>query len=431
MICSACVTPEPLKKLIQRNGLLLHCQYCDKAGISVEKNFLFDHVLELVDKNIASEEDLSPFELGLIYECGSDHISVQSIDIVLAEWFNLGHEPYFDDLMAYVPQDYLKNEQGFDRHFFSDDGDLERNFYEDRWEKFIADIRHTHRFFNSNAKSFLDSVFNLLSVDSGELKPEMVRTIPKGHELYRARTVADYKAAKKVEDDPARELGPTPKDKASSQRMTPNGISALYCALERETCLSEIRAITGDNVVSGAMTPTSLLKLLDLTKLELVEPAELTVFDDGFLDALHLKSFLKSLVKKMSKPKGRNDELSYLSTQVVFEYLRLRFNTQVDGLVFPSVQTGEVGTNVVLFPESSVISEDHHFHPDEMEKVFGPDTEIAPDQFREGEKLAFVAGSLRFHRVMAIETKAEEHGQIDELFMSDLVRKRLGPLFKS
>lgn len=431
MICSGCVTPEPLKKLIQRDGLLLHCQYCDKAGTAVENNFLFDHILDLVEKNIASEDDLSPFELGLIYECGSDHVAVQPIDIVLAEWFNIGDEPYFDDLMAHVPEKYLKTEQGLDRHFFFDDGDLERNFYENLWEKFVADIRHTHRFFNSNAKDFLDSVFSFLSTDSCELKPEAVRTIAKSQELYRARTVADYKAAKKIEDDPASELGATPKDKASSQRMTPNGISALYCALERETCLSEIRSITGDNVVSGAMTPTTQLKLLDLTKLELVAPPKLTLFDDGFLDALHLKTFLKSLVKKMSKPRGRNDELSYLSSQVIFEYLRLRFNTQVDGLVFPSVQTGEVGTNVVLFPEACVISKEKYFRPDEMEKVFGPATEMAPDQFHAGEKLAFVAGSLRFHRVTAIETKAIEHREIDELFMSDLVRKRLDPHFKS
>ena len=49
--------------------------------------------------------------------------------------------------------------------------------------------------------------------------------------------------------------------------MTPNGISALYCALERETCLSEIRSITGDHVVSTALTPVAELKLLDLTAL--------------------------------------------------------------------------------------------------------------------------------------------------------------------
>lgn len=58
----------------------------------------------------------------------------------------------------------------------------------------------------------------------------------------------------------------------------------------------------------------------------------------------------------MSRPKARNDEMSYLSTQGVFEYLRLRFGKYVDGLVFPSVQTGEAGTNVVLVPEASRLS---------------------------------------------------------------------------
>lgn len=176
--------------------------------------------------------------------------------------------------------------------------------------------------------------------------------------------------------------------------------------------MSEIRSITGDNVVSGALTPTTELKLLDLTKLELVEPPKLTIFDVGYRDSLHLKTFIKSMVTKMSKPKGRNDDLSYLSTQVVFEYLRLKFRKQVDGLIFPSVQTGEVGTNVVLFPEVSVISKEF-YNPNELTEFFVND------------KLAVVDKSLRFHRVTAIKTSAIEHDNIYELFMSDLVRTRL------
>lgn len=426
MICSRCVKPEQLKKFIDGRGLLDYCQYCETTGTAVEPEVLFDHIIELVDKNIATEEDLTGYELGLIYEAGSDDVAVQTVDIVLSEWFDLGDEPYFDDLLAHVPGPYLKDEKGHDRHFFSDDGDLELNIYEVKWEEFIQGIRHTHRFFNPNAKDFLDSVFSLLSTDNGELKPEVVRIIPKGEELYRARTVADHKTATKIQDSPHAELGTPPKDKASNQRMTPNGIPALYCALERGTCLSEIRSITGDVVVSGAMTPTTQLKLLDLTKLELVEPPKLTHFDDGFRDSLHLKTFLKSLVKKMSKPKRRNDDLSYLSTQVVFEYLRLQFGKQVDGLVFPSVQTGEAGTNVVLFPEACVISSKSYFPPDELEQAMGPDPLAKPDPFGEDEKLAFVANSLRYHRVTAIETKADEHKRIGDLFMSDLVRKRLG-----
>ena len=125
----------------------------------------------------------------------------------------------------------------------------------------------------------------------------------------------------------------------------------------------------------------------------------------------------------MSRPKARNDELSYLSTQVVFEYLRLRFGKYVDGLVFPSVQTGEAGTNVVLFPEASRLS-------------YVPPTDPVPmavppeNPFGSPAKLAVVADSIRFHKVTAIETKAQEYSHIYDLFMSDLNRKRLGLNFE-
>lgn len=426
MICSKCVEPEKLKKFINDHGQSNTCQYCLAAGTTIEKHILFDHIIDLVDKNVATEEDLTDYELGLIYECGSDFVNVQSIDIVLSEWFDLGREPYFEDLMAHIPEAYLENEQGAEQHYFSEDGALELNIYEVRWEDFIQGIRHAHRFFNPNAKGFLSSVFSMLQTDDGDLKSDVIRIISTGQELYRARTVTDRDAAKKIRDSPHTELGPAPKDKANSQRMTPNGIAAIYCALERETCLSEIRSITGDIVVSGAMTPTSQLKLLDLTRLQHVEPPALTLFDDGYRERLHLTTFLKSLVKKMSKPKGRNDELSYLATQVVFEFLRLQFGNEVSGLVFPSVQTGEVGTNVVLFPEACVVSATMFVPPSELEQALGPDLFVKPEPFEEGEKLAFVANSLRYHRITAIETKAEEHDRINDLFMSDLVRKRLG-----
>jgi hypothetical protein len=414
MICSGCVTPRLLKEVVFNRGELGQCFYCRQVDLAAHRHVFFDHILELVDKNVATEEDLTHYELDLIYECGSDHINVDGIDIVLAEWFDLGQEVYFDDLMAYLPESYLKTDDGRERHYYDDDESLELNIYEEKWEKFVAGIRHTNRFFNPNAKGFLDSVFSMLTGADKKLKPDVVRTIPKGELLYRARTAQTYAAAKKIAASPRTELGATPKDKASSQRMTPNGISALYCALDRGTCLSEIRFITGDNVVSGALTPTTELMLLDLTKLELVEPTKLTIFNDGYRDSLHLKTFMKSLVKKMSKPKGRNDDLSYLSTQVVFEYLRLEFGKQVDGLVFPSVQTAEVGTNVVLFPEASVISKEH-FQMDGNQP-----------KFREDDKLAFIDKSLRFHQVTAIKTDATEHDDIHSLFMSDQTRSRLG-----
>ncbi|MES2933657.1 MAG: RES family NAD+ phosphorylase [Pseudomonadota bacterium] len=422
LICISCVTPAPLKKFISEDGAEETCHYCRNKAVAIEKKLLFDYILERVDENVATENDLSYFELGMIYECGADDISVDTIDIVLSEWLNLADEPYLCDLMAYVPSDYVKDDKGRDRHFFFDDGTLERNFYEEKWKKFIEDIRHSHRFFGPNARIFLDSLFSFLSSAEDKLKPECIRIISRGEELYRARTVQTYGDAKLIGDNPSSHFGPAPKDRASSQQMTPNGISALYCALDRGTCLSEIRSMTGDNVVSVGMTPITRLNLLDLTKLAQVKVPKLTSLNKGYLNSLHLQTFVTSLVQKMSKPKGRSDDLSYLSTQVVFEFLRLRFRSQVDGLVFPSVQTGEKGTNVVLFPEASVISQIIFTTPTEIEKAFGD----KPDEpFEVGAKLACIHGSIRFHKIKAIETHAIEYHDSSDLFMSDENKRRL------
>ena len=423
MICLACVTHPSLRDLISCNGKFGTCRYCRNDGTTIKTKFLFDYIYECVRENVAVEDDLSHFEHAMLYECGSDEIEISTYDVIFEDWFNLEGEVFTDELCDRVPEDFKINNHGKETHFYKDTGLLEHNFYENKWANFIDEIRHAHRFFNPNARSFLDSVFKFLVSSNDELKPEVIRTLNQGNELFRARSADSYEKAKEIAENPASQLGPTPKDKASSQRMTPNGISALYCALERSTCLSEIRSITGDDVISVALTPTTTLKLLDLTKLEEVEVPKLTFLDMGYRDALHLKTFLRSLVKKMSKPRGRNDELSYLSTQVVFEYLRLRFGKQVDGLVFPSVQTGNKGTNLVLFPEASVISKNEYELPHDIDIALDVKS---PVSFVSNEKLAVINGSLRFHKIKAIKTEATTYRTIHDFYMSDEVRNRFG-----
>ncbi|EPG2630761.1 hypothetical protein HMPREF2719_21565 [Pseudomonas aeruginosa] len=429
MICIECVTPEPLKKLFDTHGQEGDCQYCQRHGKAIESRVLFEYVYDRVRENLAQRDDLSHFELGMLYECGSDKIAMAGIDEVLSEWMKLGEERYFDLLVDGVPGEFGADDDRREVHFFDDDGTLEKNVYDEEWDAFVSGVQYTHRFFNANASKFLDSVFSPLVTNDDALKPEVIRTMVHGALMYRARHVRDFGDAKKIIMDPAGQFGPTPRFLASSQRMTPNGISALYCALERETCLSEIRSITGDHVVSAALTPVAELKLLDLTVLNRVEPPELSPLDVGYRKALHRKVFLGSLVKKMSRPKARNDELSYLSTQVVFEYLRLRFGKQVDGLVCPSVQTGEAGTNVVLFPEASRLA---YILPAGAEKDRFSD-EPAPVQvpidkgsrLKPPTKVMVVHDSVRFHKVTAIETRAREYHHICDLFMSDETRRRL------
>jgi hypothetical protein len=422
MICVECVTPISLKKLVLESGNEAVCRYCSSGGTCIKSDALFDYVLERVNENVGTKDDLSHFELGMIYEGGSDEIPVQTIDIVLAEWLNLGDEKYFDDLMKYLPPNYEKDEDGSEKHFYGDDGTLEHNIFEEKWGRFVNEIRHSHRFFNPRAKEFLESLFSFLSTAEGNLRPECIRTIKRGEELYRARTAPTLSDASQMKEDPVRQFGLAPKERVGNQRMTPNGIPALYCAFERQTCLSEIRSITGDHVVSIALTPVKNLALLDLNKLEHIENPESTLLDVGHRDTMHLHGFVRSLVKRMSRPKGRNDELIYLSTQVVFEYLRLTFASQVHGLVFPSVQTGEKGTNLVLFPEYSTVSNDFFNRLDDIDKMFG----ARPEQiFEKPAYLACIAGSVRFHKVRAIVTEADEYDHIYRLYESDLDKRRL------
>lgn len=422
MICNNCVTHQSLKNLVETTSKMGQCRYCKQHGNVMELRKLFDYIFERVDENLAKKDDLTHYELAMLYECGADDIAAAEIDMVLMEWFGLGDAPYFDDLLAQVPSDFRKDDEGFSVHFYNDDGNLEKNIYDTRWETFVDDVRHNYRFFNPNTHNFLDDVFSSLITSDNQLNPEVIRTITSGEALYRARYAKGEGDAKKIIDNPASQFGPTPKHMATSQRMTPNGISGLYCALERETCLSEIRSITGDYVISIGLTPVTEIKLLDLTALKKVELAELTLLDKGYREALHRQVFLSSLVRKLSRPKTRNDELSYLSTQVVFEYLRIRFDQQVVGLVFPSVQTGETGTNVVIFPEYSLLGSQTLPVYESANKY--------EDQFIQNVKLSIIQQSIRFHKITAIHTSAKEYDNIYEIFMDELTRKRLGSSFQ-
>lgn len=419
MICTDCVTPSPLKIFIQECSTNNECSYCSSAHPSVENRVLFEHILKLVDENVAMEDDLTSFESGMLYHCGSDMISVATIDRVLGDWMGLYEEEYFDELIAFIPPNYLKNAHGEDRHFYFDDGTLDNNLYEARWESYVDDIRHSYRFFNPRAGDFLEKIFGFLSNSDKTLKEECVRTVDRGEYLYRARLAPNSESGNRMMEKPIAEFGLAPKERVGSQRMTPHGIPALYCAFERDTCLSEIRSITGDIVASAAFTPTRALRLLDLTKLEKIEGPKLSLLDSGYRDSINLQTFIRSLVRKMSRPKGRSDELLYLSTQVAFEFLRLKFSSVVHGLVFPSVQTGEQGTNLVLFPEFCKIS-DKEFEPNGLDEAIAFDAKFGTNAY-----LAFVSSSVEFHKIKAIHTVADSFDHPMEAYLSDKERSRL------
>lgn len=165
----------------------------------------------------------------MLYDCGADIISIATLDIVLAEWFKLDDEYYFNDLCNAAPAGLGIDGEGREIHFYYDNGTLQKNIYEDRWQNFVDDIHYQHRFFNSGARHFLESAFSLVLNYDNQLKEEVVRVMRPGELLYRARGTRSLEETEEIISDPAGQFGLAPKHLTGNQRMTPSGISAQSC----------------------------------------------------------------------------------------------------------------------------------------------------------------------------------------------------------
>lgn len=390
MICDRCVYIPSLKKFVVEVGNFATCSYCDSPGSTCDEEVLISYIRERFIESYSPVDTLSSYDYYNCMESGADEPRAVEFWEPLSDTYELANQNFIEVLV-----DVLSSEFGTDK-FYLDDGSLENNSYEISWSDFEWGVHHHQRFFNSNAKDFLDSLFDF-SCNNDVLMPEVILRITSAEYLYRARKADGPKKLQEIEENPTSQLGPTPSNFASNQRMTPRGISAMYCARDRQTCLSELRPLAGDIMVSGAFAPTTHMDFLDLTKLESMSKPDLHPFDPGFTRAHNAHHFLKKLVTKMSKPNTKKDELAYLSTQVVFEYLRNRFGKQVAGLAFPSVQTGLVGQNVVIFPENCLI-----------------DLKKRTKSYKKAPTLKFVDSSIKVHAIKAVTTTCVDFdGEMD------------------
>ncbi|MHC8400306.1 RES family NAD+ phosphorylase [Pseudomonas sp. MDT1-17] len=385
MICDRCVLIPPLKRFVVESGHFSKCTYCGAQGNACDEKSLISYIRDRFVESYSPVDTLSPYDYYMSMESGADEPRAVEYWEPLQDTYELAHPDFVEKLV-----EVLEPELGENQFYYLDDGSLENNSYEVEWNDFEWSVHHHQRFFNSNAKDFLDSLFNF-SCNDNNLSSEVIIRLTNVDLLYRARKADGFKSLQEIEKDPIVQLGPTPKQLASSQRMTPRGISAMYCARDRQTCLSELRPLAGDIMVSGAFVPTSYLDFLDLSRLESMSKPDLHPFDPGYTKANNAHSFLKKLVKKMSKPNTKKDELAYLATQVVFEYLRDRFSDQVAGLAFPSVQTGLIGQNFVIFPENCIL-----------------DTKPLDEFYPTPPTLAFKELSLKVHHIKAVVTDAED-----------------------
>ena len=415
-ICEACVFNEVLKNELRKNAIIGDCTYCDSTNVlTMDSSILTAFAGERLLSSLYSIEEATSFERDMFYQ-GSDEMAFSEIWEIV-QYLEVGDEDFEEEIVEYA----ISNSHFETDLFVLDDGDHENNSYDAKWSSFIESTTHKHRFFNKEAKEFLDALFNLI-LDGDKIRDEVITKIDNSTKLYRARIANDKSIREQIVRDPSSQLGAVPVWLAGEQRMTPRGISALYCSLDRDTCFSEVRAITGDRVISGAFKSTKELKLLDLAKIHKLSQLELDPFDEEYSDFVHKSVFIKKLMFLMSKPASKNSPSTYLSTQIIFEYLSVTFGDKLSGLMFDSVQTDGKGKNIVLFPifssanSSSLNSQnvqsvsEHYIESGDSKFYFysvkknNTEPEV---QKRHQENIEFVENSLVLSAIKAVITKTE------------------------
>lgn len=217
------------------------------------------------------------------------------------------------------------------------------------WDGLCRELTHKTRFINKEIKSFLDSIFEQfkrLASNSGEL---IVVLPQRDSVIYHGRVVKDDNDIKNILENPEIMLGAPPRGLARSGRLNPAGVPVFYGALNEVTCLAEIRCPVGSKALVGAFRPVRDLRLLDLTAFESAF-ADIGHFNHDYEFLSSAAGFLRKLSEQFSQPVlPHEEELSYLPTQFLFEYISCLDYLNIDGIIFHSTQTGQDGKNVVLF----------------------------------------------------------------------------------
>jgi len=395
-VCWKCVEDQYLREIIREEG---EVQECSECGDGTRKAYTAYDLAERADPIFREHFDHGGQVPhwgegdGVWYEQAGDPLSFY-IEDVLGQSFSFddeivkaliendgawppdGEEPFFSDEVSYVPTRVRGDELNA------------------RWRFVEEDLKHSKRFFSSAAKELFEYLFHDVETrkywDASEKKP-VVRELPEGSELFRARICHSREDIKDALRNPYKTVGPPPPARARAGRMNVDGVAVFYGALDSDTCLAELRPALGGEAAVIKVHTTRPLRLLDFTKIKDSHHV-LSYFQPDFNEQVEKNDFFRHLENLISQPVRPGQEADYLITQTMAEYLahvhgeksdeRLFKNQPFDGLLFKSVQkTG--GTNVVLFP-----------------KPKGETNNPFP--------LAYVDNSLTFFRTMTIEYKHDD-----------------------
>lgn len=365
-ICFECIGDSYLAGLVEKDGQNAECFYCQEEQACISLQALADRVESAFETHFArTAEEPNSFEYAMQNDREIEYEwfrEGQKTGYAIMDAANLQEEVAMSvrDILEFRHEDRDSLEMGMECDFaaeahYEEIMPEDHEWYE-QWNEFEKLIKTEARFFSRTAASHLGKLFDHIDqMRTWDGKSLVVNAGPCTaiSELFRCRVFQSEAPLLKAMQRPDLELAAPPAWAAGAGRMNARGISVFYGANSPEIALAEVRPPVGSKVAMARFEIIRPLKLLDLAALGNVMERG-SIFDQDYAYRLGRMCFLSTLSNKMARPVMPDDqEMEYLPTQAIADYLSTEGQVPMDGIVFPSVQVGGNGLNVVLFHKAS------------------------------------------------------------------------------
>lgn len=440
-ICYDCVGEAFLKKDIKASGKSGKCSYCHKTRKSLSIEEFADKIDVVFQEFYFKTPEYDEFAHGYFERDGYPVVdkimeTAEVSDVLANDIREVLYGKHYDHDAA-----EMSEEMEFDEKSYYADKERSAEYWHSQWSIFEHSLKTEARFFNSKMEEYLRSVFkDIGTMATHDGKPIVIDAGPNRElfEVYRGRVFQSDKKMIEALYYPDKELGPPPPHFAKAGRMSSHGISVFYGATNLEIALAEVRPPVGSKVVTAKFSLIRSLRLLDLHALDSLL-ANGSYFDPDFAFNLDRIVFLRNLSTLMTKPVMPDDEASeYLPTQAIADFLSMAFDIKFDGIIYKSIQSSELGMNIILFHSASRVenrevqkgtgfslnypSDGEYFEPDYTVIEISPESKSNTDEEDLLDNGSLAAGhsidnpsmkidieSIMVHHIQKVKVEAKKH----------------------
>lgn len=232
------------------------------------------------------------------------------------------------------------------------------------WHDISKEVKHTRRFTNEKAAKFYENLIEICMFNVEKDKKEFnsaLTNIAKGTSLFRGRIIINHTLKNSIKLHPEKELAAPPEDLATSNRMSPSGISYMYTAGDYKTAIAELRPYVSDTIAIGKFVATKDLNFFDFTLLDKMRLKDPNILMDPKSDNFFRYGYLLHQLHKLVSKPVRPTDISYIDLQMFAESIRNFKDGMFDGIIFDSSQRSG-GLNYVLFGDYTEEEKPKDYH---------------------------------------------------------------------